>query len=92
MDLFKDISLKMFWIGGGIYQPFFEFTETGQRQQDVINNCYIYAKRIKGRNNSVSVATKQKNYLRGTSSDSLKHAFSTSERADPEFSFMKISN
>ena len=52
MDLFKDISLNMFWIGGGIYQPFFEFTETGQRQHDVINNCYIYAKRINGRNNS----------------------------------------
>ena len=33
MDLSKDISFKMFWLGGGIYQPFFEFTEVWQRQQ-----------------------------------------------------------
>ena len=52
IDLSKDISYKMFWIGGGIYQPIFEFTETGQHQQNIIDTCFIYAKRIKGRNTS----------------------------------------
>ena len=60
IDLSRDISLKMFWIGGGVYQPLHEFTETGQRLQNIIDTCYIFAKRIRGRNTFYTVATKLK--------------------------------
>ena len=71
MHLSKDISLKMFWIGGGtyiyMYQPLFEFTETGQHQWDIIDTCFIYLLyiytcfiRIKGRNTFYTVAKRIK--------------------------------
>ena len=70
MDLSKYISLKIFWIcvGTGTYQPLFEFTETGQRQRDIIDACFIYAKRIRVEILFNTVATKLKKSLSASNS------------------------
>ena len=91
INLSHDISLKIFWIGGGNYQPCFEFDED-PTHSEVIDSCFIFAERIRGGNSLYSVATKLQNRQfihesNGPIVDTCRHVFSKSERIDPEFSF-----
>ena len=44
INLSNELSFKMFWIGGGHYQPFYEFDQDSA-DREVVGDCQIFAKR-----------------------------------------------
>ena len=81
INLTNDIPLKIFWIPG-YYQPFFEFTVDPRQHPLVIDTCFLFAKRIKGRNSSYSVAGKLNNSLLSEHWDDFKHVFSKNDQIE----------
>ena len=81
------IPFKKNWMPS-YYQPFFDFSVEPRQQLLFIDTCFIFAKRILGRNNSYSIANKLKNSLSSeTWTSGLKHAFSRNEQVDLDFNF-----
>ena len=60
INLSNDIPFKLFWISS-YYQPFFD-SRTASTML-FIDTCFIFAKRIVGRNNSYSIANKIKKII-----------------------------
>ena len=83
----NDIPFKLFWIPS-YYQPFFEFSVELRQQVLCIDTCFIFAKRILGRNNSYSIANKLKKILSSEAWISgLRHAFSRNNQVDLDLNF-----
>ena len=75
INLSNDISFKIFWLGS-YYQPFGQFSVEPRQQLLFIDSCFIFTKRIMGRNSSYSVAGKLKNYLSSEAwTSGFRHVF-----------------